>query len=139
MAIDPGAASLAREQIIDAHLAAERGGDPQAILATFAHPRYELAGNGRVYNGTKEVRGYLEGRKKAFPDLHTEVIHLWHDPDAVAAELWLSGTFRTSVADLSAPGRKFRVRTACFFLFDHEGLVCVRAYFDSGALARQLA
>lgn len=139
MAQDPAGEIAQRVAAIDAHLAAERSGDPEAILATFAHPRYELAGNGRVYDGAQEVHAYLVGRRKAFPDLHTDVIHLWHDPQAVAAELWLSGTFRSSHADVGVQGRHFRVRTACFFLFEGVGLVGVRAYFDSGALARQLA
>lgn len=128
-----------RETVLGRHLEAERGGDPGVILATFVHPRYELVGSGRVYDGADEVRTYLIERAQAFPDLRTEVIHFWHSPDVVAAELWLSGTYRGPVADLGAAGRRFRMRTACFFLFDGPGLIGVRAYFDSGALARQLA
>lgn len=127
-----------REQVLARHIDAERSGDPEAILATFAHPRYELIGGGRVYDGAEEVRAYLVDRARAFPDLITEVIHFWHSPSVVAAELWLTGTYRGPVADLDTAGRRFRVRTACFFLFEGNGLVGVRAYFDSGALARQL-
>ena len=132
--------STIREQVLQRHLEAERSADPEAILATFTHPRYELVGNGRVYDGASEVRGYLVERAKVFPDLHTDVIHLWHSPDVVAAELWLNGSHQSGIADVAAaPGRKFRVRTACFFLFAGDGLVGVRAYFDSGTIARQLA
>jgi steroid delta-isomerase-like uncharacterized protein len=133
------ALTTVREQALHRHLEAERSADPDAILATFAHPRYELVGTGRVYDGADEVRGYLVERAKVFPDLHTEVIHLWHSPEVVAAELWLSGSHQSGFADVAAPGRQFRVRTACFFLFAGEGLVGVRAYFDSGTIARQLA
>lgn len=129
----------AREATLNRHLEAERSGDPGAILATFAHPRYELVGNGRVYDGADDVRRYLTDRARVFPDLHTEVIHLWHSPTVVAAELWLSGSHSSGLGEVAAPGRQFRVRTACFFLFDGEGLVGVRAYFDSGTIARQLA
>ena len=131
--------STVREQALHRHLEAERSTDPDAILATFAHPRYELVGNGRVYDGADEVRSYLVERAKVFPDLHTDLIHLWHSPEVVAAELWLSGSHYSGFTDVAAPGRKFRVRTACFFLFRGEGLVGVRAYFDSGTIARQLA
>ncbi len=129
----------ARENVLHAHIDAERTGDPDLILATFTHPRYELVGSGRVYDGADEVRGYLLERAQAFPELVTEVIHFWHDPEVVAAELWLSGVYRVPITGLGAPGRHFRIRTACFFHFDDAALISVRAYFDSGALARQLA
>jgi steroid delta-isomerase-like uncharacterized protein len=139
MSPEATAVTAEREQVLRRHLDAERDGDPDEILATFAHPRYELVGSGRVYDGTDEVRAYLVERAHAFPDLATEVINFWHSPDVVSSELWLSGVYRGPVPDLGAKGRRFRVRTACFFLFDGRGLVGVRAYFDSGALARQLA
>ncbi len=139
MSADPNVLSAEREAVLERHLETERGGDPDAILGTFAHPRYELVGSGRVYDGADEVRAYLVERARAFPDLVTEVINFWHDPALVAAELWLSGTYRDPQGDIGSKGRHFRVRTACFFLFQDTGLVGVRAYFDSGALARQLA
>lgn len=128
-----------RESLIRAHLDAERSADPSAILATFTHPRYELVGAGRVYEGAAEVRRYLEERRKIFPDLHTELIEIWHADDMVVAELWLMGTHRGEIADVAASGRSFRCRTACFFEFAGSGLVGVRAYFDLGTIARQLA
>lgn len=135
--VDPVIAE--RESVLHRHLEAERSGEPDRILATFAHPRYELVGSGRVYDGTDEVRTYLVERAHAFPDLGTDVISFWHAPEVVSAELWLSGVYRGNDPGLSATGRRFRVRTACFFLFEPHGLVGVRAYFDSGSLARQLA
>lgn len=124
-----------REARLHAHLEAERAGDTEAIVATFAHPRYELVGAGRVFDGAAEVRGYLADRHRVFPDLATDVISFWHADDVVAAELWLTGTY----ADPQSTGRRFRCRTACFFEFDGDGLVGVRAYFDTGTIARQLA
>ena len=124
-----------REASLNAHLAAERSGDSEAILATFSHPRYELVGAGRVYDGSDEVRGYLQERHRIFPDLATEVIAVWHADDVVAAELWLTGTY----ADPQSSGRRFRCRTACFFEFDGDGLIGARAYYDTGTIARQLA
>ena len=139
MSGDTDSVTAEREQVLHQHLEAERSGDPEKILATFSHPRYELVGSGRVYDGSDEVRAYLVERSHAFPDLATEVISFWHSPSVVSAELWLSGVYRGPDPDLGAAGRRFRVRTACFFLFGDGGLVGVRAYFDSGALARQLA
>ncbi|HET8930774.1 MAG TPA: ester cyclase [Acidimicrobiales bacterium] len=139
MSSDADVVTAEREEVLRRHLDAERSGDPEMILGTFAHPRYELVGSGRVYDGTDEVRTYLVERAHAFPDLATEVISFWHSPEVVSSELWLSGVYRGPVPDLGVEGRRFRVRTACFFLFDERGLIGVRAYFDSGALARQLA
>lgn len=129
----------AREAVLHRHLEAEGRADANAILETFAHPRYELVGTGRVYDGPDEVRQYLTDRSKVFPDLHTEVVSFWHSRDVVAAELWLAGSYMGGLSDLAASGRRFRCRTACFFTFDGEGLVGVRAYFDTGTIARQLA
>lgn len=128
-----------REAALHRHLAAERSADPDAILETFGHPRYELVGTGRVYDGADEVRQYLVDRARVFPDLHTEVIHFWHSDDVVAAELWLSGTHVGGFDQVTASGRGFRCRTACFFAFDGPVLVGARAYFDTGTIARQLA
>lgn len=128
-----------REEAIHRHLAAERDGDPDAILSTFGHPRYELVGTGRVYDGADEVRHYLTERARVFPDLHTEVINFWHADDVVAAELWLIGTHIGGLDEVTASGRGFRCRTACFFTFQGAELIGARAYFDTGTIARQLA
>ena len=82
-----------RETCLRAHLAAEREADTEGIIATFAHPRYELVGAGRVYDGPDEVRRYFQDRHRVFPDLGTDVISFWHSDDVVAAELWLTGTY----------------------------------------------
>lgn len=129
-----------REAVVCAHLEAEATGDPEKILATFARPRYELiGGTGRVYDGDEQVRRYLTERRYAFPDMHTEIIHLHHAPDVVAAELWLVATHRGRLGDLDPSGKTFRCRVASFFEFAGGDLVGVRTYFDMGTIARQLA
>jgi steroid delta-isomerase-like uncharacterized protein len=129
-----------REAIVRGHLEAEASGDPDAILATFTHARYELVGGtGRVYDGIEEVRRYLIERREAFPDLHTEVIGMHHSPDAVIAELWLVATHRGRLGDLDPSGKSFRCRVASFFEFSDINLVGIRTYFDMGTIARQLA
>ncbi|CAN5590754.1 hypothetical protein BH20ACT2_BH20ACT2_25190 [soil metagenome] len=128
-----------RETALRDHLAAERSGDAAAIIATFAHPRYELIPTNRVYDGPTDVRRYLDERRHAFPDLHTEIIDLHHAEAAVLAEIWLMGTHRGTVADLEATGRTFKCRMAVLFLFEGADLVGARVYFDLGTIARQLA
>lgn len=128
-----------REAVLTTHLEAERQGDPDAIIATFARPRYELIATNRVYDGPDEVGRYLVERRHAFPDLHTDVIALHHAERSVLAEIWLSGTHRGAFADVEATGRTFRCRMAALFLFEGTALVGARVYFDLGTIARQLA
>ena len=128
-----------REAVVNAHLDAEATGDTEAILATFAHPRYELiGGTGRAYEGPDQVRQYLAERRQAFPDLHTEVIHLHHAADVVAAELWLTGRRCGRIGDVDLSGKTFKCRVASFFEFRDASLVGIRTYLDIAAIARQL-
>ena len=120
-------------------LDAQNARDTEAAIACFDHPRYELIGNNRVYDGADEVRDYYEMTRSYFPDLHFEVID-WHQADdAVIAELWMSGTHLGSGPDFEATGRCFRCRTAVIFAFEGERLKGARIYYDTGTIARQLA
>ncbi|HEX6417754.1 MAG TPA: ester cyclase [Acidimicrobiales bacterium] len=128
-----------REELLRRLLAAQNGNDVEAAIACFAHPRYELIGNQRVYDGADAVRRYYEMTRRYFPDLHFEVIAVHHGDDAVVCELWMTGTHLGSGPDFEATGRGFRCRTAVIFSFDGERLVGARVYYDTGTIARQLA
>jgi predicted ester cyclase len=128
-----------REQVLRALLAAQNANDDDAALRCFAHPRYELIGNQRVYDGPDEVRHYFEATRRYFPDMHFEVIALHHGDDAVVSEVWMSGTHLGSGPDFEATGRHFRCRSAIIFGFDGERLMGARVYYDTGTIARQLA
>ncbi len=128
-----------RKALLRRLLDAQNARDEEAAIACFDHPRYELIGNNRVYDGPDEVRKYYEMTRHYFPDLHFEVID-WHAADdAVVAELWMSGTHMGSGRDFEATGRSFRARTAVIFSFEGERLVGARIYYDTGTIARQLA
>ena len=128
-----------REELLQRLLDAQNRHDLAAALGCFGHPRYELIGNCRVYDGVDEVRGYLEMTRRYFPDLHLEVIDVHHASDAVVAEVWMSGTHLGSGRDFEASGRRFRCRTAVIFSFEGDSLVGARMYYDTGTIARQLA
>lgn len=128
-----------REALVRRHLEAEATGDTEAIVETFTHPRYELiGGQGRVYDGVVAVRKYLTDRRHAFPDLHTDVLHIHHAEDAVVVEMWLNGTHRGKLGDLDPNGKTFRCRAASFFEFRDTDLMGIRTYFDMASIARQL-
>jgi steroid delta-isomerase-like uncharacterized protein len=128
-----------RQQLIERLLSAQNRGDLDAALTCFTHPRYELIGNNRVYDGADEVRHYYGVTRRYFPDLRFDVIATHHGDDAVVCELWMTGTHLGSGRDFEATGRSFRCRTAVIFSFDGEQLIGARVYYDTGTIARQLA
>ena len=127
-----------REALVREHMDAENRLDFDATLATFAHPRYELVGLGRIFDGSAEVAEYFRTSREPFPDQRNELIALHHADDAVITEFWLLGTHLGPLGDLAPTGRSFRVRMAAFFVFDGPGLVCERVYFNPGDILGQL-
>lgn len=128
-----------REEIVQRLVDAINAGEPEDAAAVFSHPRCELVGVHRVYDGHDEVVTYLAERRRAFPDQRYELIKLHHSDDAVIAEFWLMGTQQGPIGGVPASGKAFRCRMAGFFEFDDDRLVCQRLYFDVGTIARQLA
>lgn len=127
-------------------MALECVGDWDAVIDTFAHPRYELYGTGRVFDGEDEVRGYFRASRTPFPDQANEIIAISADADSdvVLVEFWLTGThlgpLRLPGRTVEATGRTFRVRMAASFEFQPgtDKIVCERPYFDQGAVLRAL-
>lgn len=114
--------------------------DYDAVIGTFAHPRYELMATGQVFDGEDEVRGYFTASRTAFPDQRNELVSLRHADDAVVVELDLLGTHTGPLRGIAPTGGTFRSRMAALFIFEEggEGIVCERVYFDSGDILRQL-
>ncbi len=129
----------AREQLLQTHLAAHNAGDIEGVLATFTRPRIELIASGRVLEGADAVRGYLEERRRSFPDQHFEVICHHHSDGAVVSEHWMTGTHLGDLHGVEPTGRRFKARMAAIFEFDGDRLVNQRLYYDAGTIARQLA
>src|ERR671931_569215 len=127
-----------RERIVREHMESENRHEFGVTLATFDHPRYELIGTGDVYDGPEEVARYFEETRTAFPDQRNELITLHHADDAVIVEANLYGTHGGPFRGLPPTGRRFELRFCAVFVFDEDGLVCERVYFDSGTVLRQL-
>jgi predicted ester cyclase len=128
-----------REQTVQALLDLEQTLGFDRLAEVFPHPRYELIGNSRVYDGVDVCTRYLKERRNAFPDYRAEPIALYHAADALIAEAWVTGTHQGRIEGIDPTGKGFRFRMAAFFLFDGEQLTCVRNYFDHATIARQLA
>ncbi len=127
-----------REALVIEHMESENRHEFDVTMDTFEHPRYELIATGDVFDGPEEVDGYFQETRTAFPDQRNELIALHHADDAVFVEAMLYGTHLGSFRGLPATGRKFEMRFCAMFVFDGEGLVCERVYFDAGTILRQL-
>ncbi len=135
-----------RLETVRQHMALECVCDWDAVIATFAHPRYEMYGSGQVFDGEEAVRGYFRASRTPFPDQGNEVISIAADDsaDTVLVEFWLTGThlgpLRLPGRTIEPTGRSFRVRMAATFEFapGSDRIVCERPYFDQGAVLRAL-
>lgn len=128
-----------RERTVRGLLALESQGDLASLGALFPHPRYELIGNSRVYDGLDVVVAYLTERRNAFPDYKAEITRTYHAADALIAESWVTGTHLGRIEGIDPTSKGVHFTMASFFLFDGDELTCVRNYFDHATIARQLA
>ena len=125
------------------HMALECAWDWDGVIATFAHPRYELA-TGAVFDGEAAVRRYFALSRTPFPDQGNEIIAIAHDGDTVLVEFWLTGThlgpLHLGDRVIAPTGRSFRVRMAGSFEFapGEDKILCERPFFDAGAVVRAL-
>ena len=127
-----------REAVVREHMDSENRHDFDATIATFSHPRYELIATGDVYDGEEEVRQYFAATRAAFPDQRNELHAMHQSDDGVIVEFDLLGTNTGSLRGLPPTGKDFRCRMVALFLFDDDGIVCERVYFDSATILRQL-
>ncbi len=127
-----------REAVVREHMESENQHDFETTLGTFEHPRYEIVPTGDVFDGEEAVRGYFEDTRTAFPDQRNELIALHHADDGVIVEFELKGTHRGPLRGIPPTGKEFTCRSAAFFLFDGDQLVCERVYFDAATIMAQL-
>ncbi|MCA6111173.1 ester cyclase [Bradyrhizobium cenepequi] len=126
--------------IVNEHIEAEAiRHDVTATVKTFEHPRYEVPALGVVADGAEAVNRLLGALLAAFPDFQIERTAVHHADDAVIVECRLQGTQRGEWGGIEPSGKKMEVPAALIFLFDGDGLICERAYFDQATVVRQLA
>jgi len=122
--------TAARIQTARDHMRLECEGDWDGVIATFAHPRYELYGAGTVFDGEAAVRGYFAASRAPFPDQANEIIAIGAGGD----------TLRTPKGEIAPTGKAFRVRMMASFEFaaDTARIICERPYFDRRAVITAL-
>jgi steroid delta-isomerase-like uncharacterized protein len=128
-----------REVVVRAHIEAEAiHHDVAAALATFKHPKYDVPALGGVVDGAEGVDGLLHALLAAYPDFWLREGAYHHADDAVIVECVFGGTQQGEWAGIPATGRAMQVAAALFFLFDGDGLICERVYFDHATVLKQL-
>jgi hypothetical protein len=100
--------TAARIQTVRDHMRLERESDWDGVIATFAHPRYELYGAGTVFDGEEALRGYFAASRVPFPDQANEIIAIGAEGDTVLVEFWLTGTPSGPTADAERRDRAHR-------------------------------
>lgn len=134
-----------RLQTVYDHMALECEGDWDAVIDTFAHPRYEMYGTGTVHDGEQQVRQYFAASRTPFPDQGNEIISIAAgDNNTVHVEFWLTGThlgpLKIGSKIIDATHKKFKVRMAATFEFAENSnkIICERPYFDQTSVLRAL-
>jgi steroid delta-isomerase-like uncharacterized protein len=132
-----------REVVVREHLDAENRQDTPATVATFSSSSARMdvpafGADGQL-SGHDAVQAMYEDLFAAFPDIHFDWDPLRHGDDHVLVEARMSGTQHADWARIPNTGRHFTARIAGIFDFEGDQLVCERAYFDLGDIARQLA
>lgn len=136
--------AAARIQTARDHMHLETVHDWDGVIATFAHPRYEMYGGGQVFDGEAAVRGYFTASRTPFPDQGNEVISISTADDTVLVEFWLTGTHSGPLTlggrTIPPTGKSFRMRMAASFEFEPgtAKIICERPYFDQSAVLRAL-
>jgi steroid delta-isomerase-like uncharacterized protein len=138
MAILGDSLSDKRVELVRDHIEAENAGDYPAALLTFTHPRYEYVATDEVFDGADEVMAHWLEQDRAFPDALVEVLALHPAEDAVLLEAVARGTHTGPYRGLPPTGRSFEQPFSAIFVFEGEGLVCERIYWDTNTLLQQL-
>jgi steroid delta-isomerase-like uncharacterized protein len=127
-----------REQIVREHMESENRHEFDVTMQTFSHPRYEIVPTGDVYDGEEEVTRYFDESRTAFPDQRNELIAMHHADDAVLVEFLLKGTHQGEFRGIPPTHKDFTCQCLSIFVFEGEGIVCERVYFDTATILGQL-
>jgi steroid delta-isomerase-like uncharacterized protein len=127
-----------REQLVRKHVEAENAADYETALATFQHPRYEYVATDEVYDGPEEVMAHWREFDRAFPDQEIEIVRLHEADDAVLMEAIARGTHTGPFRGLPPTGRRWEQQFLAIFVFEDDGLVCERVYYDTSTVLQQL-
>lgn len=117
-----------REELVIKHVEGENDRDLEAVMSTFSHPRYEIVPSGTVYDGEEEVRQMILRQWEQLPWMRYTPEGIYYGANGLAVET------RTT-----CPGTPIDMLSVNLFVFDGDGLVLERCYFDRMLFASQLS
>lgn len=127
-----------REALVRHHIKVEMAGDAAAVVATFAHPRYDLVSTGAILEGPDEVAQRVVALAEAMPGAHMETVSLRHCDDAVIVETLTTGRHDGPLLGRPPTGKPYTTRGVAIFRFDGPDLVEEIVYYDRLSLLAQL-
>jgi steroid delta-isomerase-like uncharacterized protein len=75
---------------------------------------------------------------RAFPDQEIEIVALHNADEAVLMEAIARGTHAGPLRGLPPTGRRIEQQFIAIFVFEGDGLVCERVYYDTATVLQQL-
>ncbi|RXH57082.1 ester cyclase [Granulicella sibirica] len=131
--------SANRESIVKAHIkAVTESHDAPTILSLFTRVRYEIPALASIIEGPEAATHLYDNIFSAFPDFYMEADTLHHAEEAIIAEVTFGGTQHGVWAGVQPAGKKAVAKGVLIFVFEGDGLVCEKVFFDHGTLLRQL-
>lgn len=121
-----------REELVLRHIDAENRNDPDAALATFTRPMYDLrAVDGGVIEGAKSVHQLIASFGTALPSMTYVASAIHHADDAVIVEYRITGRHDGEYNGIGPTGALVDFPSIAVYEFDGPDLVCERLYFDT--------
>lgn len=127
-----------REELVRHHIDVEFKGDADALVATFAKPRYDLVATGTILEGAEEVAHRVNTLAEQMPGATMEVASLRHADDAVIVETVTRGQHLGPLLDMPPTGNFYTTRGLAIFRFKGADLVEEIVYHDRLSLMDQL-
>ena len=127
-----------REELVRHHIAVEFDGDPEALNATFAHPRYDLVATNTVLDGAEQVAQRVYALAEQMPGAQMELASFRHAEDAVIVETVTRGLHTGPLLGMPPTGKPYVTRGVAIFRFEGADLVEEIVYYDRLSLMEQL-
>ncbi len=127
-----------REEVVRRHIAVEFDGDAEALIATFAHPRYDLVATNTVIEGAEQVAERVRVLAEQMPAATMDLTSFRHADDAVIVETVTRGLHTGPLLGMPPTGKPYVTRGAAIFRFDGNNLVEEIVYYDRLSLMEQL-
>jgi steroid delta-isomerase-like uncharacterized protein len=127
-----------REALVRHHISVEFAGDADALVGTFARPRYDLVATDTILEGADAVAERVHALAEQMPGATMDLISLRHADDAVIVETVTRGLHLGPLLGMAPTGKPYVTRGLAIFRFEGADLVEEIVYYDRLSLMDQL-